>query len=229
MKRIITILTTACMVMLMAVTGFAAPYTESGTVEFNGKELTEDFQPGLKKITDSIEPGDSAEITVTLINNGSDDTDWYMSSKIIDSFEQTSQASKGAYSYLLTYGDEEIYKSRTVGGDGSVKGLGDVEMLEDSFYLGTLKAGETATVKLSIGLDGETLDNSYMDAEASLEMGFAVTDTAHPKTIHRTVTVNTGNADYTWIYKTLAVIAATCLGAVLICAKYDRKEEEQND
>ena len=70
-----------------------------------------------------MQPGDRVVLTMKLKNEDSNATDWYMTNKVLDSLEASTNADAngGAYTYRLTYqnpaGQETIlYDSERVGG-----------------------------------------------------------------------------------------------------------------
>ena len=98
-------------------------------------------------------------------------------------------AENGGYSYILTFvgpdGKEDtIYSSTSVGGEKETtagKGLNEAtNSLDKFFYLKTLEPGEGGSVKLLVGLDGESQGNIYQDTLAKLMMNFAVEDNSDP-------------------------------------------------
>jgi hypothetical protein len=127
-------------------------------------------------------PGDSITFILALKNDDSQSTDWWMTNKVLSSFEDNSVANGGAYTYELIYtgadGTQNIlYSSETVGGDTAIGGEGLHEAtgaLEDYFYLDTLGAGQSGSITLEVALDGETQGNDYQNTLASLQLNFAV-------------------------------------------------------
>lgn len=180
--------------MAMAFTFFAVPLTahaetytggEGWNVDFDGNNLNSTFKSS--DVNDSIQklqPGDTVNISLDLHNSYDALTDWYMTNEVLQSLEDSqSVANGGAYSYILTYVDpdgteELIYSSETIGGENagiSEKGLHQATgNMEDFFYLGGLDMGETAQIRLTVALEGETQGNDYQDTLAKLQMNFAV-------------------------------------------------------
>lgn len=200
-KKIVCIVMLLCLICSMPGVAFAVSYppNDVGTVWFNsaGNAMGNDFQKGL---TDSnveselkdrmryMQPGDDVTFRINLRNDYSKATNWYMTSKIIDSLEE-GNARDGAYTYYLRYvnnsdssKNRDIYRSETVGGE-STSGLLEVNnaLKEDYardgeryFYLDNLAAGRSGQILLTIALDGETQGNNYQDRLADLKMNFAV-------------------------------------------------------
>lgn len=154
-------------------------------VVFDGTQMDSTFTNA--QIEDAIylmQPGDTAEIHLSLRNDYDGDTDWYMTNQVLQSLEDShSVAEGGAYSYILTYIDPEgqsdlLYSSEEVGGETvneSGEGLHQAtDSLEDYFYLDTLAGGESGEITLRVHLEGETQGNEYQDTLARLQMNFAV-------------------------------------------------------
>lgn len=199
-KRILSIICLLCMIFSLSATAYANTYTSTvGTVWFNsdGKTMGNDFQ---KNLTDSnveaalkdrlrqLQPGDEVTFTINLRNDYSKATNWYMTSKIVDSLEEGT-AADGAYSYYLRYvnntksaNNRDLFRSDTVGGDKK-SGLLEINDAmkgdytrngEKYFYLDNLSRGQGGQILLTVALDGETQGNAYQDRLADLKMNFAV-------------------------------------------------------
>ena len=158
---------------------------DSWGVVFDGTQMDSTFTNA--EIEDTIyqmQPGDTAEIHLSLRNDYNGNTDWYMTNQVLQSLEDSqSVAEGGAYAYILTYinpeGESELlYSSEEIGGETvneSGEGLYQAtDSLEDYFYLDTLESGEAGEITLSVHLEGETQGNDYQDTLARLQMNFAV-------------------------------------------------------
>lgn len=200
-KKFISILFVLIFLGNISVLSFAKDLSRTiGTVWFNsdGRTMSNDFQ---KKLTDKnvesellrrlseMQPGDTATFTINLRNDYSKATNWYMTSKIVDSLEEGT-AKNGAYTYYLRYvnntdssKNRDIFKSEAVGGESS-SGLMEInEALKEDytasngekyFYLDNLARGQGGQILLTVALDGETQGNDYQDRLADLKMNFAV-------------------------------------------------------
>lgn len=177
----------ALFLAIMPVTVQAEEYTggDGWNVSFDGKKMTSTFKN--TDIDDEIyklEPGDTVDLHLSLKNNYSKATDWYMTNEVLKSLEDSqSVAEGGAYSYILTYigpdGKKNVlYSSEEVGGEtknASGEGLHQAtNSLKDYFYLDRLKAGKSGKITLKVKLEGETQGNAYQDTLAKLQMNFAV-------------------------------------------------------
>lgn len=169
----------------MSVRGETFSGSDGWGVSFDGNQMNSTFTNA--DIEDTIylmQPGDTADIHLSLRNDYSAGTDWYMTNQVLQSLEDSqSVAQGGAYSYILTYVDPQgqsdiLYSSEEVGGDTineSGEGLHQAtNSLEDYFYLDTLGSGEEGEITLQVKLEGETQGNEYQDTLARLQMNFAV-------------------------------------------------------
>ena len=186
-KKILCLVMTLVMTAGAATTAFARDYqgADGWQVTFDGSKMSSNFQDN--DVTDemaNIQPGDSIELKVNVMNSDSGSTDWYMTNEAIQSLEDAADvAHGGAYSYRLAYkgpkGQEiEIYNSENVGGEsttGKLEGLHQAtNTLNDYFYLDRLEPGKSGTVTLKVTVEGETQNNDYQKTLAKLQMTFAV-------------------------------------------------------
>lgn len=187
-KALLSVITSAALVTSIGAPAFAETMssTDPWTVTFTQSENMDcNFNSeDIAQLVSDIQPGDTARMAVTLSNENSRSTDWYMTTKILRSLEEAAENAKGgAYAYTLTYtspSDETttFFSSDTVGGESSAGedvGLHEVsDITSEYFYLGTLTKGQEGLVQLDVTLDGETQGNSYQDTLADLSMDFAV-------------------------------------------------------
>ena len=217
MKRLgLSILTALVLLLSLTVTAVAAEADNNedlGSLEYNGTKLiaSSDFAD-LNDYLSGMEPGDSVLFTVTLKNSGTEDADFWMKNDAIQSFEDDTEASGGAYTYILSYNGEELYNNETVGGDvaddlAKRGGLHEAtEALKEFFFLDTLKSGASAKVTLYVALDGLTQGNSYQDELSKINLTFGVED-------H---TVLTGDQTKTLPFYIALAASGAALAAVLV-------------
>lgn len=235
------------------VTAYAEDFTSQGNwkVSFNGEGMESTFSS--QEMADEIYgilPGDSIELKVGIQNDSQEETDWYMSSEVLKSLEEGSEAQGGAYGYYLRYVDPEgeetvLFDSDGIGGDNGEDSLQQVTgSLEDYFYLDRLEKTQGGTVYLKVSLDGETQGNDYQNTLAQLQMNFAaeivepgtvqgedqqVTRTVKEadKTVYRTQRVKTGDESRTLLYSAIALASGlVLLGFGLTALKKRNKAEE---
>ena len=236
MKKIISVILAVLLIAALGTGAFAADDLE--VVYSTSGALTDNYAESnfLQPVAD-LQPGDSVTLTVHLYNQNASGSNWYMSNEVLKSLEDA-DAAGSAYGYLLTFkGPNEsgtIYDSETVGGDDSEGLFEATEGLKDLFFLDTLKTGETATVELTVSLDGETEGNAYFDTLARLQMNFAVEPVEESTTPTPTPTpgtpgkvVKTGDdTDLFPYYAAMAVSGLLFLALAIDSIRRRRKEQE---
>ena len=183
LKKILTLI--FALVILLPVSVRADNYPRIDTdwkVTFDGSKLKSNYNStAIAEALKGMQPGDTADLEFTLVNNYDTEVSWWVGNDVLKSFEDLSKATGGAYVYELNYTDQKgndsiIYSSKAVGGDNEeYVGLhGATDALKNMFHLGKIGAHKTAVVTLHIELDGETQNNSYQDTLARLQINFAV-------------------------------------------------------
>ena len=164
-----------------------------------------------------------------------------MSNDVLKSLEDTQAvAENGGYSYILTFvgpdGKEDtIYSSTSVGGEKETtagKGLNEAtNSLDKFFYLKTLEPGEGGSVKLLVGLDGESQGNIYQDTLAKLMMNFAVEDNSNPTSPNPPTFTTTTSKVKTGDIWSIASAVVFVIGIILMILAFvsDRKGAKQNE
>jgi len=182
------------------------------SVEYDGSKLV--TTGSLNDVLDQMLPGDTATVEIQLKNSADNDVDFWMSNDVLQSFEDSSEASGGAYEYQLAYKGKDIYNSAAVGGTDTEAGVGlhkATGALDEYFYLDTLSKGQTGSVTLKVTLDGETQRNAYMDTAANLEMKFAVEEIV-PETVNPPKP-QTGDTNNMTLY-----LIAICVSGIILLA-----------
>ena len=246
----------ALLVAIAPITAHAEDFTggDGWKVSFDGKKMTSTFKN--TDIDDEIyklEPGDTVDLHLSLKNEYTKATDWYMTNEVLKSLEDSqSVAEGGAYSYILTYigpdGTADVlYSSEEVGGEtknASGEGLHQAtNSLKDYFYLDRLKSGESGEITLKVKLEGETQGNAYQDTLAKLQMNFAVElvdESSTPPSggdnpsdkqgtsSGRAKTVKTGDNSRILLFSILALVAGLICAGTAIYNVRQRKKEEDN-
>lgn len=180
-KKLINIVLALTVVIAgFAGTNITAAADEVGvgwTVSYTGSSIQSDYQEkyGSSNATiSSAMPGDTLYYEVTYKNNSGSAASFYMNANVVETLEAGSEASGGAYSYTITNNGSTIFNSNTVGGDNTTTvGLEQVKKGESSYLsLGSVANGASGVVRVSVILDGNTQDNSYMSTLASLNIQF---------------------------------------------------------
>ena len=227
-KHVMTVLL-VLLVMMFPASVFA---TDAGTVTYDGKNLNGDYNT---IDVSSMQPGDTQEYEITVKNDGKEETDWWMSNKVLKTLEDNSDATGGAYTYVLKYNDTVIYSNDTVGGEEETTGGGLKEAtnaLDEFFHFTSLKPGESGVVTLVVTLDGESQGNIYQNTTGEIELIFAVEphEPGNDKPVPPTPTPKTGDDSNLLPY----YIVAFGAGALLLLLgigrmKKTRKEDGANE
>ena len=156
-------------------------FSEAGEMEgnFDAKAVND--------VVSGMQPGDTATFRVSFSNKNKETTDWYLKNDVIKSLEDSTKAAKaggGAYTYKLTYTDQNtgkstvLFDSEKVGGDSTTGGQGlhkATTSLDGWEYIGRhKKGGKGGLVELVVALDGETQGNRYQDTVADIQLQFGV-------------------------------------------------------
>ena len=241
-RNIITFLIICLLTFAASISGVCAA---DGTVRFTGNKMVSDFSSDdIAKKFSELQPGNSVSISVDFRNDSKITTDWYMLNDVIDTLEELNQErstggknpENGAYTYTLMYTSEGkgipevIFSNDSVGGDTKdtvpLKGLHQAtDATGDYFFLTTLKPGQRGKVSLSIKLDGETDNNSYMDTDAKVKISFAVEKTGSKG--ERTNNPKTGDSSN--FLPLIALVAALILLAIVFFMGRDREDEEADN
>ena len=190
-KKVFALLLTVLLMLTLSATAFAEtiPGASGWYVEFNNKQKMEsNFSSGaIADVLRNVQPGDETTVTVTVKNTSGVTVDWYMLNNIIQTLEESNGAKNGGYTYILSYqtstgSTRELYNSNKVGGGGqegytnpTEDGLKEIDdALKNYMFLERMDSGKSGVVTLYVALDGESQDNSYQNAEADLQLRFAV-------------------------------------------------------
>ncbi len=153
-------------------------------VNYDGSTISSNFSELYGDTTkDDISkamPGDTLYYEVEYGNGTDSAATFYMNAGVVESLEKGSTATGGAYSYTITNNGSEIFNSNTVGGDNTTTvGLDQIDQGDSSYFsLGSIEAGDSGVVRVTIVLDGNTQTNSYMEAVATLDIKFGAEPTA---------------------------------------------------
>ena len=194
-------------------------------VKFGVVEKDADFK--------DMEPGESREGKISLYNNSDKNMDFYINSELISNI--AGEGSKaGIYNikiyksvkdneYSLLY-DGIIGSQDTTGNTKTDSALSGNILIGDK-YIATLSGGESADIRIVVTLDGETMDNSYMNKEGRIRINVSAqpnSDAAVTKT-----SVMTGDNSLLMLYGVLAVIVGTAVLGTL-AGLYCRRKEKHN-
>ena len=212
-NRLSGIVLTIVLIFIMTTEVYAATtveFTHSNKLEYTGN-ITD-----MGSAFSGIAPGENKSQTITIKNSNSNAANFYMETETLKSLEETAEASGGLYSVALTVtgpsGVVTLLDNNLGGASGDTitgytedrNGLAAINnsALSKSTFLTTLEKGQTATVNLTIGMDGESIRNEYAEAFGEIDFGFEVMyDTPTGQVIVNKV-VKTGSGAKTEIVET---------------------------
>lgn len=181
-------------------------------------------------------PGEKRTEELTLVNNDYRELRFYMNSEILKAFGNTD--SKGiAYDVTFKINGEDLFSGK-VGGDQKV---GMTDGKTDHSLIATLQKGESAILEMTLQTDGDTMDNSYMNAMGTVKYTFSVEqdDEAAPivetvvnkviRTVVNPITKVVQTGDPTVLTFFGVLIGASGLGIIYIIATKRKKEENKNE
>lgn len=219
-------ITKLLLAVLLAMGMFVSVSAEENEVIYNGEDIVASGSSSLHDAMSGLEPGVTREFTIKMTNISATESHWYIENEVLNSLEDSKAIAKdGGYTYKIEYTAPDgtlkvLFDSSKIGGDeqeSSATGLKQAtESTKDEyFFIDTLKSKESGLLKITIGLDGESQPNSYMDTKADFEIRFAVeTDTAVPTT-GDTSKLNM----YTALFAGSMVLTAACLGYLIVLRK----------
>ena len=179
----------------------------------------------------NMEPGETREGMITLFNNSDKAMDYYISSELMDNIADAGSG-KGIYNI-------KIYKScinpdfdNDNENEYSLLYDGDIESYKNNILvseqkLATLSAGDNVVIRISVTLDGRTMDNSYMNKEGRMRINISAVQSDDGTDNGGETTVKTGDDTRLAVYGVIAIIAGvSCIG--LIAGTYSRKRNMKN-
>lgn len=179
---------------------------------------------------EDLAPGEERVQSITLTNEDYREMKFYVRSDLgLINEEATSQ--NIAYDIKFSQ-DGEVFYSGQVGGVTQA----NMDSLENNYLLKTLKQGESTTIDMAIGFDGDSMDNSYQGAQGSLNLVFSVEyeeNTPVEKVvnivkkvpiINQIEAVKTGDSASVGLFLG-AFMAAVVAVIVVLAAKRKRKKE----
>ncbi len=198
-------------IMMIVLLGMTTTVYAAGSVEFTDQNELKISNTDFGTEFHNMAPGEINSQTINLINHNGNATDFYMQTEAIRELERDHQAAGGAYDIKLELNKQGVvtvlYDSSlggaVTGSDGSIvaeqKGLlllNSSEIGTDTTFLTSLNNKESASLILTIGLDGESIrnteQNTYHNATGILGFEFLAAyrepDTGKIVQVNRVVT-----------------------------------------
>lgn len=217
---------------------------ESPFITFDGDAQEYfDFSTDQNALTDKFEgmmPGESRSEVFTLVNNDERELSFFLNTDVLKDLGEDNKAIGAVYNITFKR-DGEVFYEGTVGGEnGSLVDLSGQSMGE-SMLMATLNQNERTEIEMTIGLDGDSMDNAYQNATGQLQFVFSVQQddpvVQEPTIVEKVVQlpgkeiervvegVNTGNYTVLAPYAIAIVVAAGLIIIVMKKRKDDKKEE----
>ena len=181
--------------LLLSLSTIAYGAEETPTVTFDGSEdikYNYDDTDNFGTKFNDMQPGEERVQEILLKNTSNKSIDFFMRTEVLKAFEDAKKASEAAYQISLTitqdgktetiYGGNESDGTARIGADEN--GLKDMNVsLQEWLMLVNLKPSKTATLKMTVFLDGESHTNDYQAADGTFQFEFrAGYDDAPPQT-----------------------------------------------
>lgn len=229
-----------CAALMSATTSVYA--ASSPLIEFDGNSQNYfEFNTDPSELTDKfvgMMPGESRSETFTLVNNDYREMKFYLNTQVLKDLGDSTNTLGAVYEIEFSR-DGEVFYSGTIGGEnGSLVDLSG-QTLGDTLLMASLEQGQSCEIEMSIGIDGDSMDNSYQNAIGQMQFVFSVQYddpvVPEPTIVERLVTVPgeqivryigavaTGDeTNYTPL-----IIAATLSGVVVISLVVTKKKKKE--
>ena len=152
-------------------------------VSFDGEAIQYQGMEDFAENFSDMYPGESRTQEIQIQNQGNKEAEFYLQPSVLQSFEETVDASGAAYNISLKlhtkegdytlFGGTEEDESARIGGDG--EGLGNLnDAIADWIFLTRLQPQETASLEMMVALDGESNTYAYQNALGTFQFEFGV-------------------------------------------------------
>lgn len=162
---------------LMISVGQVHAYDESPLITFDG-DAAEYFQfnTSQEELTDQfigMMPGETRSETFTLVNNDARELSFYLNTQVLRDLGESNNTIGAVYEITFAR-DGEVFYDGTVGGEnGSLVDMSGQSMGEN-MLMATLAENESSVIEMTIGIDGDSMGNTYQNAAGELQFAFSV-------------------------------------------------------
>jgi LPXTG-motif cell wall-anchored protein len=159
---------------------------------------------------------------VRLFNNSDKIMNFYINSTLLDNIAEEG-AGTGVYNIKI-YKQGEGDNDYSLLYDGMI-GSGNNDILVSDQLLATLSGGESAGIKIIETLDGESMDNSYMNKQGQLEITVnAEQPDAYDTVSNNVITaVKTGDSNNILLYIIVALAGIAGIAGVVVMRQRNRQ------
>lgn len=194
-------------------------------VTFEGDSQKFITQEGSSEGFEDMQPGETRSVTVRLKNDNNSTMDFFMSTEILDNIAE--KGNKDAVYDFSISRDSDTFFATVIGASGNT--IGEEYLTDDNnIKLATLAKGEESLVTVSLSLDGDSTENTYMNQEGQIKLRFSagtpVENLGETQTIIQRVVnyVKTGDSAPYVLMGGLLVVSA--LGIIVFVKKSKKKE-----
>lgn len=194
-------------------------------VTFEGDSQKFITQEGSSEGFEDMQPGETRSVTVRLKNDNNSTMDFFMSTEILDNIAE--KGNKDAVYDFSISRDSDTFFATVIGASGNT--IGEEYLTDDNnIKLATLAKGEESLVTVSLSLDGDSTENTYMNQEGQIKLKFSagtpVENLGETQTIIQRVVnyVKTGDSAPYVLMGGLLVVSA--LGIIVFVKKSKKKE-----
>ncbi len=147
---------------------------------------------------DGIRPGETRSMTLSLENSSAESMKFYISGEILENI--AASGSKNAiYDFTITKGKETSpFFAAVIGGGSRADNISvGAEYLtsDNQILLDTLSKGEKVDITITLSLDGDSADNTYMEQQGTIQLTF-MADTLASYPPIRVIDYITGTASH---------------------------------
>lgn len=238
---------TAIMITLVMIVSAGAVYAaDSFVFQGSSQKFVTDVSGTAGSGFDNMEPGETRDLSLTLTNADSNDTNFYMSAEILKNIAE--QGDKNAIYDFSIAKNGTVFFDTVIGGSSSDKqniSIGSEYLQEDNtILLDTLSKGQKDTITISLKLDGDSAENAYMNQTGKIQLVFSAGSPVTPSpgnivnTIVRYVTgqgtVTTVNANVnTGVQGTMMpiilVLVLLAAAIIIVFAVLKKKRRDRNE
>lgn len=159
------------------VTNMSYVSAASPLIEFDGDaENYFQFSTSQQELTDKFTgmmPGEKRSETFTLVNHDQREMKYYLNTQVLKDLGDNAQAIGAVYDISFAR-DGEVFYQGTIGGEnGSLVDLSGQSMGEN-MLMATLGKDESTSIEMTIGIDGDSMNNNYQNATGQLQFVFSV-------------------------------------------------------
>lgn len=235
LKRILTAATAMLLIMGQCVAAYADNTVitlDKSATKFTTIDQDLDFQ--------DMEPGEERTATLTMTNDSDGEMDFYICGEITYNIADQSEdkANNNAiYELQLSKsGQADPFFDGMIGSKENkelTKSNTGLEYLKDDTLLATLGKGESTSVTIQLKLDGDSLENAYMNKAGQIRLNIRTSQSAglsgnnNGNSLLSFLTVQTGDTTRIVLYVLIAIAAVAVLAGVLIAGRRKKNRTEQ--